>query len=240
MVFDWILFDLDGTLWDHERASSQAVSLLCRRYGMADEVFLPIFRSANDSVWQELIAGEIDFEELRVRRFEMIIEEMGRAAPSHDPGELSRFYLEKYLEKPSWLVRAHEVVRTAAALAPIAILTNAPHVTQDVKLSHLGEEAALFQAMICADDVEELKPSRAFFDRASSILGIRPVDRVLMIGDSWEADLAAPREMGWATAWISHSRPTPAKGSSTLIFNDLRELERYLLGSMKSSDSKRV
>lgn len=232
--YDWILFDLDGTLWDHSTASANAVKKLCARFDFPVDRMVSAFHDANETVWRELEAGLIDFDRLRVLRFERIAADLG--INGHEPEDLSDFYLARYLDHPTWLDGAHEVVRSAAGLARLAVLTNAPHRTQDVKMTHLGPESGCFEAVICADDVHALKPAAEFFLRGASILGIKDGDRVLMIGDSWDGDMATPKSFGWDTAWISHGRDIPENSGETLIFRDLAELNDFLTGS--NSDTR--
>jgi len=225
---EWILFDLDGTLWDHDRASSEAIRSVCEAYDLAPLQFLPLFRSANDQLWEDLTNGRIDFEMLRVRRFEMVLEGFERPFSREVAAEISRFYLDRYLERASFFPEAARVVRLASEMARLAILTNAPHVTQDVKLNFFQPEADLFETMITADEVSQLKPRPEFYRDAARHLGIERPESVLMIGDSWENDILVPQRLGWKTAWISHGRPTPEPSGNTVVLHDLGDLEAEL------------
>jgi HAD superfamily hydrolase (TIGR01450 family) len=51
------------------------------------------------------------------------------------------------------------------------------------------------------------KPSPPIFEIALERLGCRPAEAA-MVGDSAESDLAGGREVGMATIWVDHERPS--------------------------------
>ncbi len=206
---DWIFFDLDGTLWDHASASRHAIMEVCGRYGLPPMNFLAAFKSSNEHLWGEFAAGRVDFSTLRVRRFEMVLQQMACGCSSNDAQEISEFYLENYLGRPSILPGAVECLRQAARRARLAILTNGAREIQAIKMAQFGGDAALVEFMICAEDVDTLKPAPAFYAEGVRRAGGPAPSRILMVGDSWNEDVIMPCELGWSAIWLSHGQGIP-------------------------------
>lgn len=224
---EWIFFDLDGTLWDHEGASARAVTDICETYGIAVSDFLPIYRKANEEAWRERQTANVPVHVMRVRRFAMALERMGGC--SHiDAAVLSEHYLRKYVEVPSLLPGAREAVRAAAAVARVAVITNGFADTQQVKLTHLDDEAAQISFMVCANEQVGMKPQLPIFEATLALAGNPAPAGVLMVGDTWGEDVVPPLSLGWHAAWISHGRPAPASEPRAAILPTVEALSGLL------------
>lgn len=223
--FKYILFDFDGTLWDHERASHRALREMAEKHGLDGESLIIRFQEENARVWAEMARGELAFEDLSIRRFQRILQSMD--SPT-DPLAFSEAYIENYLSKPCFLPGTEEVLATASARSRVSILTNAPHTIQDRKFAHLGASGTAVERLICSDDVGVLKPDPQFFERAAAMLDHPDPSEVLMIGDSWHDDVDVPNLLGWRTAWLSWGRAVPAEDDEIRVFPHLFSLEGFL------------
>lgn len=227
-AIDWIFFDLDGTLWDHDAASQHAIMAVCERYGLPPMSFIPLFRESNLHMWREMEQGRADFETLRVRRFEMALGQLSCGCSPIDTLEMSRHYNDVYTRESWPMPGVEETIAAAATRARLAILTNAPRITQEGKLNHLALPPDTFQFILCAGDTPWLKPETAYFHEALARAGNPDPQSVLMVGDSWEGDIATPATLGWQTAWISHRKEPPGEASGTMIFATLQDFGRWI------------
>lgn len=75
MRYDTLLFDADGTLLDFERSEREALISSLAAFGVegTGEV-VKAYSEINDRLWKLLERGEIKKEDLKVRRFSMLIE----------------------------------------------------------------------------------------------------------------------------------------------------------------------
>jgi len=203
----WILFDLDGTLWDHDTACKDAVLKLCVRYGLSPMSFLPAFRNANEAMWREVAQGRVDFETMRIRRFDMILNQLACGCSSNDAQELSAFYTEHYLAHPRTYAGVRDLLASLRKSYKLGVVTNGPRVIQNEKLRDVDPTGEIFSFTLCPEEARALKPDAAFYAAAEALTGEADRSKLLVVGDSWHEDVIAPRERGWQAVWISNGRP---------------------------------
>ncbi len=227
--WDWFLFDLDGTLWDHESASHEAIMKVCNRYGLPPLQFLPYFKKANLEMWRRLEDGHLDFKTLRVRRFEMAIATAACGCSANDAQEMSEYYLSHYLSENRVLPGATEILTLLhEAGKKIGIITNGSHQTQDIKLSQFKMDH-VFAFILCSDSAQSMKPSPFFFQKAFDLAGAERTDRVLVIGDSLRTDIEPAANAGCGTAFVENSKHNETLDPSpTYRFADLNEFQGIL------------
>lgn len=204
---EWIFFDLDGTLWDHASASRRAIMEVCTRYGLPPMTFLSAFKQHNDALWAELGRGRLDWNTLRVRRFELVLNQMACGCSSNDAQEMSHYYMEKYLEEPAILPGAMEALALASGVARVGVLTNGARDVQTGKLAYMAHNSVRIDFVQCANEGHGAKPSPDFYRAAQqSIGGSR---HLLMVGDSFVEDIAPTVELGWSAVWLSGHQEIP-------------------------------
>jgi FMN phosphatase YigB (HAD superfamily) len=122
MTYTWLLFDADGTLFDYDQAEATALEQAFAEFGTAFEpALLNAYREINTRVWREFEAGRITAERLRLQRFELLFETLGRSLA---PAEFSPVYL-RHLARASHLIDgAREIVPALCAKYRLALITN--------------------------------------------------------------------------------------------------------------------
>jgi putative hydrolase of the HAD superfamily len=93
-----ILFDIDGTLIDHDSAERAAVADLHGRLGRTEpfSVLLSAWKTAFDRHYARYLAGELTIEQQRRERFR---EALDTRLSDDAADRLSAFYLSKYLDR---------------------------------------------------------------------------------------------------------------------------------------------
>lgn len=123
---------------------------------------------------------------------------------------------------------AAEVVRDAAGRYRLGLLTNGPPDIQRLKVSQSGL-ATCFQAVVISGEVGVGKPSSKVFALALDALGVG-AEEAVMVGDSWERDVAGALGAGIRPIWIAGARSTPEPHSGVAraasIFDVPNLLER--------------
>jgi len=77
-LYRWLLFDADGTLFDYDLAERNALAQTLERVGThSSPVHLEAYRRINYSLWQALERGEVPASVLKVRRFELLLKDLG-------------------------------------------------------------------------------------------------------------------------------------------------------------------
>src|SRR6185295_15750080 len=96
--YDHIFFDLDNTLWDFDRNSSEVLHELFHKYNLDQlgiqsfEVFFNAYKNRNEMMWEQYRLGQIDKVTLRDNRFSLTFWDLGLDADLTPP-ELSQEYL---------------------------------------------------------------------------------------------------------------------------------------------------
>jgi 2-haloacid dehalogenase len=208
----WVLFDLDGTLFDYHASERAAVTATLEEGGLAatDEL-LAVYRQVNDRHWRRFERGETTPSRLRFERWAETFAAVG-ATPMLGLEVLAERYLG-HLAAGTHLVRdAVEVVARVARTHAVAYLTNGLADVQRPRLaaSPLGE---LADVTIISDEVGAAKPDPAIFDAAFAAMGGPPREAVTLVGDSLSADVAGGVGYGLRTVWYAPEHvPVPDAG----------------------------
>lgn len=201
MGYRWLLFDADGTLFDYDNAEGTALELTLGHFGctLRPET-RALYRSLNGELWRELEAGTVTAEALRYLRFERLFAELD--LPVARGREAGEYYLVQLASYGKLLPGAEDVVRTCAAVARLAIITNG---LADVQRRRLGESpiAELFETITISDEIGIAKPDRRIIDLTLGALGDPPRSEVLIIGDSLTSDIQGGINAEIDTCWLS-------------------------------------
>jgi 2-haloacid dehalogenase len=227
MTYSWLLFDADGTLFDYDQAEATALQQAFAEVGTTFEpAHLNAYREINTRVWREFEAGRITAERLRLQRFELLFETLGR---SLTPAEFSPVYL-RHLARASQLIEgAREIVPALCAKYRLALITNG---LRDVQRPRLAGSAIrdCFKEVIISEEIGAAKPDPAIFDAAFERLGRPQRAEVLLVGDSLTSDIAGGRRYGLDTCWFNPTGAArAADATSTYEIRHLSELARLLL-----------
>ncbi len=179
------------------------------------------YRRINHEVWRELERGSIDQDTLRVKRFQMLLQELGRRG---DPRQLSERYLEHFARKAYLMPHAAEVLSELSRRVPLVLLSNGIASVQRSRLGISGLQP-LFRDILISEEVGLSKPDPRIFHLALQRLG-RSRRQVLCVGDSPTADIAGARGAGLDSCWFAypgmsypHDQPQP-----DYVIADLRAL----------------
>jgi len=204
--FGAILWDLDGTLWDHAGAVEWALGRFCRRNGLDHDLFRPVYLRHSDRLWGLYEEGRATVEEVRRGRFQEALEELAISVPDLD-GEIEH-YLTEYGSQPRLLPGAIDVLERLHGQVPMALITNGFADTQRAKLAG-ADLGRFFDAVAISAEVGLHKPCPGLFHHALGGLGVPPA-AALHIGDSWAADVLGAAAAGLAGAiWVRRDGAAP-------------------------------
>lgn len=205
-----VLYDLDGTLVDHEHAARAGVESWSRALGLPAgqwQRWLTIERR-----WFTAFEnGEVSHLGQRVERCREFI---GRPELSDDEAlTLYEDYLAVY--RSNWVAYPDALPSLQAALGrglTVGILTNGAEEMQRAKLERTG---LWLDGMIMCATVElgAPKPQPESYRAALAKVGAS-AGHTVMIGDSWENDVAGARRAGLHAVYLDRSGATGASISS--------------------------
>jgi 2-haloacid dehalogenase len=221
MPYKWLLFDLDGTLFDYDRAEQSALRGAFE--GMAipyRESYLPIYHEINARLWLDFEKGAIDQTTLRLRRFEMLFEALNVQC---DIPAFSAIYLAHLADGAFLMAEAEETVKTLHEKADLAAITNGLTEIQRPRLAR-SSLAGYFKAVIVSEEIGSAKPAPEIFDVAFARMGHPSKDEVLIVGDSLTSDIQGGHDYGIDTCWFNPKGKPNGGVLSTFEIRRLSEL----------------
>ncbi len=219
-----VLFDLDDTLFDHDRATECALAVL-----RAEEPALTCWSAAElsarhravlEAMHADVLAGRASIETARAERFRRLLEDaMGAAAPIGQPTALAERYRQAY--ESAWQPVAGATALLSAIRAAglrIAVVTNNLIVEQTLKLRRCALDVFV-DALVTSEDAGAAKPDARIFEAALDRLGLTPAQAV-MVGDAWSTDIEGALAAGIRPVWFNPQaapNPNPAVAELTAL-----------------------
>jgi putative hydrolase of the HAD superfamily len=198
MVTGGVLFDLDGTLFDHRSAAERGVRAWLASLGLDAEVEELVDRwFALETLHHERFQrGEITHVEHRRARIRAFFPHQDLA---HDAVADDTFagYLGFYRAAWSAFTDAAAAIESAlAAGLPVGILTNGEQSVQETKVSRTGL-ASYGVPVLASSSLPAAKPDARAFHAACDAIGVPP-ERCVMVGDSLRHDVRGAAGAGLA------------------------------------------
>lgn len=226
-----IVFDLDHTLWDYDRAARETLGELFEMFGLhiyTDiAAFWQVFRQVNQSLWQAYNQGKLKQDELRKQRFLQIFAKLG--VPLVYAAAFSEAYVQLCPHKPYTLPFAHETLQLLQSKGyRLHVLTNGFADVQFTKLQAAGL-LSFFDEVVTSCRAKAAKPQPAAFRALLRYIGSH-AHGCLMVGDNLEADVRGAERVGMQGLWFNpHQSPVPQGDSLPVCQIDcLRLLPVYL------------
>lgn len=220
-----IVFDLDHTLWDYERASEETLRELFEAYALGRycpdfESFFSVFKQVNHLLWQAYNQGQIEQAALRRVRFVHIFERLG--IPLHRAASFGEEYVRRCPHKPYTLPYVREALNELRAQGYLLhILTNGFADVQYTKLQAAGIEC-FFHTVVTSCVAGAAKPQARAFRYFLQAAGC-PAHHCLMVGDNWEADVWGARQVGMHGIWYNpRGLPVPEESMQITCFSELK------------------
>jgi putative hydrolase of the HAD superfamily len=216
-----ILFDIDGTLIDHDGAEAKAVRAF-HAMTMQDEDlagFLQRWRRAFERHYNRYLAGELSLQQQRRERFRELLDS---GLSDGDADRLSASYIDTYLQE----CRAYDDVAPVLAILagnPMGIISNGDLSQQQYKLEKAGIRH-YFSSLTLSAECGMCKPAPGIFELACDTMKVHPSEAVY-VGDRSDIDAEAARRAGMHGIWLDrYGAPTPPNDDSLCRIHSLSEL----------------
>ncbi len=231
-MYDHLLFDADGTLYDFMAAENYALKKLFAETGLqATEEMIETYHEINHSLWLDLERGGTTVEELKSERFSRFFRTYGVHFDAADASDRYVYHLGT-----SYHV-FDDTIRVLGQLKGMgyrmSIITNGITSVQKGRVQATGT-ASFFSYVAIAEELGFVKPDPMFFTetfRELEKLGIHP-ENPLVIGDSLSSDIEGARRAGLDSVWINrYGMEIPETPSYTYRIDTLEELIGILTDS---------
>ena len=229
MKYKHLFFDLDHTLWDFDRNSSESLTDIFHNKNLTShgvsslELFVQSFLRINTVLWDQFDRGLIHHTHIRQNRFKMVFEELGILCPENHE-EIGEIYLQTLPHKKHLLEGAFELLEYVSGKGyQLHIITNGFNEIQAKKIASSGI-THFFQNVVTFDNASAKKPDPKIFAYALEVAGALP-DESIMIGDNWIADILGAKQFGLDTVYVN---PAGLSFDELPTF-DIRRLEELKL-----------
>ena len=205
----WI--DVDQTLLDFDLcAKSALIDVFAWKNLEWKEEYYSIFLVENAKLWDQIEEGKITRDQLRKIRFEIMFEKWHIP---YKPDVEFEAYFSKHLHSYAYpMPNALQVLQILVQQNyPLYIVSNGPAKGQRNRLQKAGM-LDLFQDVFTSEELGHAKPNLLFFEQALEKVRCEQHDpticpeQILIIGDSWKADISGSLAFGSHSIWFRRNR----------------------------------
>lgn len=198
--YEILLFDVDGTLLDFDRAEEEGIEGLLNYYQVpATQENKGKYRVLNKKYWEMLERGEITRERLLGKRFEDFFGSFGISVDGAATDGLYRQYLNNSAVLIDGAIGLLESLKKNHTLY---VITNGVAATQYNRLAKSGLDQ-YFDGIFISEEAGSQKPQNEFFEFCFGKMGRRDVENMLVIGDSLTSDIRGGNNAGIDTLWFN-------------------------------------
>ncbi|EKU88328.1 YjjG family noncanonical pyrimidine nucleotidase [Bacteroides oleiciplenus] len=230
MQYKNLFFDLDDTLWAFSYNARDTFEEMYRkyeydRYFRSFQHFYELYERRNVELWAEYADGKVTKDELNRQRFLYPLEAVGEGDAA-----LAKAFSEDFFAviptKSRLMPHAREVLEYLAPKYNLYILSNGFQELQCHKMRSAGIDR-YFKKVVLSDDIGVLKPWPEIFHFAMSATQSE-LRESLMVGDSWENDIAGARGVGMHQVYYNVTGRSEFPFKPTYQITDLKELLQLL------------
>lgn len=230
MKYRNLFFDLDDTLWAFSRNANDTFEEVYHKYEFeryfdSFNHFYTLYQKRNAELWVEYGNGQITKEDLNRQRFFYPLQAVGV-----DDESLAKRFSDDFFAiiptKSRLMPHAQEVLDYLAPKYNLYILSNGFRELQSHKMCSAGIDK-YFKKVVLSEDLGVMKPWPEIFHFALSATQSE-LRESLMIGDSWDADIAGANGVGMHQVFYNVVGRTELPFRPTYVVNDLKELIELL------------
>lgn len=205
MRYQWILFDLDNTIYDFDRSSKDALQNTFDHFSIPHtEENIQTYKQINHQCWTDFENGKMDFATLRNIRFELFTERIGVKVK---PSSMGDHYLYLLSQADHMIEGALPLLQDLRPRAKMAVVTNG---LKEVKRPQLSRPAInqYFDAIVISEEIGIAKPHRGFFEHTFDLIKHPDKSDVIIIGDNLNSDIKGGNDFGISTCWYNPTGKT--------------------------------
>ena len=222
----FLFFDLDDTLLDFHKAEAWALRQALSQSGIAPtDAIAARYSEINQSQWELLEEKKLTREQVLIRRFQLLFQELG----VHASCEETQHCYENMLAKGhDFMPGAPELLELLKGHYQLYLVSNGTAMVQDCRLRDSSIEK-YFQGIFISERIGVDKPQKEFFDRSFATIPDFDPSQAMIIGDSLTSDIRGGNNAGIQTCWYNPKhKPRRAEIHVNYEISDLMELPKLL------------
>ena len=227
-----ILFDVDNTILSFDEYVKESMKNGFEKFeiGTYKEEMYSVFKRINTELWELLEKGELDFEELKKKRWNLIFESLGISA---DGVAFEKYFREYLYESAIPEDGAMELLKYLHGKYILCVASNGPYM-QQVNRLRISGMLPYFSDLFISEEIGSSKPSEKFFHtcikrfNSKAEQQIQPCE-IMIIGDSLSSDMAGGIRVGMQTCFYNPDKnPIPCEMNLNYCVTSLKEIKNIL------------
>lgn len=212
-----VLFDLDHTLLDSDASEQAAFAATMQSIDVeaTTEVFA-VYHGINQALWRRVEAGEVSPNDVKFRRFEQLLSELGVVG---DPHEMGATFVQGLADNGDLYDGARSLLGSLSGRVRMGLVTNGIGAVQRGRIARL-DLGGYFEVIAISGELHMSKPDPAIFDHVLSEMEVTDRSGVVMVGDNLASDIAGAVNAGIDSIWFdrhdSAASAVPTYAASTL------------------------
>ena len=200
MKYEFILIDLDQTIFDFKQAEKNALGRTIRAFGLEPtEEVLQRYEVINRGLWSALEQGTVTHQQVLEDRFGNLFAEFGVPV---DKVACSAAYGEGLSERHYYLPGAEAALEKLQGKYHLYIASNGTAKVQRKRMDS-ADLYRFFDDIFISQEIGVEKPDRAFFEGAFAKIPNFDPGRAMIVGDSLTSDIRGGNNAGIATCWVN-------------------------------------
>lgn len=221
-MYSHILFDMDDTILDFQKAQFVSFKCVLEKYDIPFSLeFYHCYEKINHNLWREFDEGALSKDVVQNERFTQFFNVLNRDID----GKQANLVYQDSLASQTWLIpHAKEACMELSKRHTLSIVTNGVGKTQ--KRRFLSSEISpYFTNIFISEDIGVAKPDKRFFDEAFKLINCVEKSKILIVGDSLSSDIQGANNVGVDCCWFNPKNvPLDRQVQITYTISDLRQL----------------
>ena len=200
MKYEFILIDLDQTIFDFKQAEKNSLGKTIRAFGLEPtEEVIARYEQINRGLWAQLEQGTVTHQQVLEDRFGNLFAAFGMEV---DKVACSKAYGEGLGERHYYLPGAEEALEKLHGKYRLYIASNGTATVQRRRMDS-ADLYRFFDDIFISQEIGIEKPALAFFEGAFARIPDFDRSRAMIVGDSLTSDMRGGNNAGIATCWVN-------------------------------------
>ncbi len=199
--YRYLLFDLDGTLFDINAVEEFVLKEVLNYYSLEfSDSILKEYSKINEQLWKEFEIGRLTKSQVRLKRFEILIQKYFKKSEINI-NDLADYYFDLFSKTVIAFDGVSDILEKLKNNYELYVISNGSTDVQYYKLDKLNF-TNYFKKIFLSEEIGYAKPNKLFFENVYKSLNKPPKDTVLVIGDSISADINGGFDFGFDTCYV--------------------------------------
>lgn len=200
MKYEFLLIDLDDTVFDFKKAEWVAIHKTIREFGVEPtEEVVRRYHVINKWHWEQMELGKLTRQEVLENRFGMLFEELGVDA---DKAACAKAYGANLAVGHYYMPGAEKALQALQGKYRLFLASNGTAWVQRSRMDS-ADLYRYFEDIFISQEIGANKPSPAYFEGCFAKIPGFDRSKAMIVGDSLSSDILGGNNAGIAACWVN-------------------------------------